>query len=85
MMHGFHVRNKNILLQILFWIGVCLFLFEAAHHNYLLFHSSVEIFSIVIAFGIFIVAWTSRKHIDNNYLLFFCIPSVIRAWGYSLE
>ncbi len=70
MMHGFHVRNKNILLQILFWIGVCLFLFEAAHHNYLLFHSSVEIFSIVIAFGIFIVAWNSRKHIDNNYLLF---------------
>jgi PAS domain S-box-containing protein len=63
-MQGLHYMNNKILLQILFWIGVCFLLFEASHHNYLLFHSSVEVFSIVIAFGIF------RKLIDNNYLLF---------------
>jgi len=39
-------------------------------NNYLLFHSLSEFFSIVIAFGIFIIAWNSRKFLDNNYLLF---------------
>jgi PAS domain S-box-containing protein len=38
--------------------------------NYLLFHNLVELFSLVIAFGIFMIAWNSRKFIDNNYLLF---------------
>ena len=38
--------------------------------NYLLFHSSVEAFSIVIAFAIFAIAWNSRRIMDNSYLLF---------------
>ena len=38
--------------------------------NYLLFHSSVEVFSIVIAFAIFAIAWNSRRMMDNGYLLF---------------
>jgi signal transduction histidine kinase/PAS domain-containing protein len=38
--------------------------------NYLLFHSSVEVFSIVIAFAIFAIAWNSRHMMDSNYLLF---------------
>ena len=39
-------------------------------YNFLLFHSLVEIFSIVVAFGIFVLAWNARKITDNNYLLF---------------
>ncbi|UCG38097.1 MAG: hypothetical protein JSV00_07795 [bacterium] len=38
--------------------------------NYLLFHAFVEGFSIVIAFGIFFIAWNSRDFLENNYLLF---------------
>jgi signal transduction histidine kinase/PAS domain-containing protein len=38
--------------------------------NYLLFHSSVEVFSIVIAFAIFAIAWNARRIMDSNYLLF---------------
>lgn len=38
--------------------------------NFLLFHSLVEMFSIVIACGIFMVAWNARRYFDNNYLLF---------------
>lgn len=37
--------------------------------NYLLFHSTVETFSIVITFAIFAIAWNSRI-MDSNYLLF---------------
>jgi len=39
-------------------------------YNFLLFHSIAELFSIVIAFAIFVVAWNSRRFLDNNYLLF---------------
>jgi signal transduction histidine kinase len=38
--------------------------------NYLLFHSSVEVFTIVITFAIFAIAWNSRRIMDSNYLLF---------------
>ncbi|MEE9509068.1 MAG: MASE3 domain-containing protein, partial [Candidatus Bathyarchaeia archaeon] len=38
--------------------------------NYLFFHSLVEIFSIVIGVGIFVVLWTARRMIKNNYLRF---------------
>ena len=39
-------------------------------YNYLLFHFIAEVFSIVIACGIFMVAWNSRRYFDNQYLLF---------------
>ena len=38
--------------------------------GYLLFHSLVEIFSIVVAFGIFTVFWNSRRFLDNGCFLF---------------
>jgi len=45
-------------------------LYISSLYSYLLFHSLAEIFSIVVACGIFIVAWNSRRFLDNNYLLF---------------
>jgi PAS domain S-box-containing protein len=51
-------------------ILVFLVLYLASLYNYLLFHSLAEIFSIVVACGIFMVAWNSRRFLDNNYLLF---------------
>ncbi len=39
-------------------------------YSYVLYHSLVELFTIVIAFGIFIIAWNSKDYLDNNYLLF---------------
>jgi PAS domain-containing protein len=39
-------------------------------YNYLLFHSLVEAFSIIVACGVFMVVWNARPFLDNNYLLF---------------
>ena len=39
-------------------------------HSYILFHSIAEIFSVIVAVGIFIIAWNSRRLIDNNYFVF---------------
>lgn len=55
----------------IFWGALALFgIYLTTFHHFLLFHSLAELFSIVIAFGIFIVAWHSRNFIDNHYLLF---------------
>src|SRR6056297_1057509 len=53
-------------------------LWVLARINYLLFHSVVEIVSIVIAFALFAISWNSRTHSRNGYVIFigiayFCI------------
>jgi hypothetical protein len=45
-------------------------LYLTSQYSYLLFHSLAEIFSVVVAFGIFMLAWNSRRFLDNNSLLF---------------
>ena len=50
--------------------GVLVGLYVSSLHNYLLFHSLVEIFSIVVAFSLFMIIWNSRRILQNNYLIF---------------
>ena len=54
-------------------------LYVLSRSNYLLFHSLVELFIIVIAFGIFALVWNSRRFLNNNYLLFMGIAFVFIA------
>ncbi len=56
----------NILVGLLVLVG----LYLTTHVNYLLFHTLVELFSIVVASGLFMIAWNSRRYIQNSYLLF---------------
>lgn len=44
--------------------------------SYLLFHTVVEITSMVISFCIFTLAWNQRKTMDNGYLLFVGLASL---------
>ncbi len=60
------INNIDIVFFVLF---LAIFL-SLTIYNYLLFHTLAEIFSIVIGFAIFIIAWNSRQFIDNNYLIF---------------
>ena len=63
-------RNARILLSSVGLLLVLAVLAVISNLNYLFFHSLVEGFSIVIAFGIFFVAFNSRAFVENNYLLF---------------
>jgi hypothetical protein len=45
-------------------------LYLSSLYNYLLFHTLAELFSIVIACGIFMTAWNARRYLNNGYLLF---------------
>lgn len=56
-------------------------LYLMKEHNYLLFHCLTEFFSIVIAGGIFMLAWTSRDVSDNDYFFligtaFLCVALI---------
>ena len=53
------------------WGGLLLLpLYLTSLYSYLLFHSLSEMFSIIIAFAIFIVAWNSRRFVDDSFFVF---------------
>ena len=59
-----HLRTGLILTAVI--AG----LYLTGLYNYLLFHSLIEVFSVVIAASIFLVAWNARNYLENAYLLF---------------
>lgn len=61
---------KKNYLSFIFGLISIIVLYFISLYSYLLYHSFAELFSIIIAFGIFIIAWNSKKFLDNNYLLF---------------
>ena len=69
-------RLVNVLLGTLVLVG----LYFSSLRNYLLFHTLAEMFSIVVACGIFIIGWNSRHYIKNNYLVFLAIAYLFIAF-----
>ena len=65
-----NIRNPRLYLAILAGVVVLSGLYLASLYNYLLVHSVAEVFSIVIAVGVFIIAWNSRRFLDNSYFIF---------------
>lgn len=45
-------------------------IYATSFYSYLLFHGLAEVFSIVIAFSLFMVAWNVRRMLQSHYLLF---------------
>jgi signal transduction histidine kinase len=57
--------------RTLFMAGTLILVFYfSTRQSYLLFHTIVELISIVVAFSVFLVTWNSRKMLDNNCLYF---------------
>ncbi len=57
---NYHLAFGTVVLALIFIISL--------NQSYLLFHTIVELLSIIVAFAVFIVTWNSRKILDNNYL-----------------
>jgi len=60
------ISQTSLPFQIVF---ASLVLYFTSIHSYILFHSLVEVSTSVVAFGIFVIAWASRKYVSNNFLL----------------
>jgi len=54
-------------------------IYLASIHGYLLFHSLAEGIAIVIACGVFMIAWNARRLLRNHYLLFIGIAYLFVA------
>lgn len=67
-MEGQFVRQRR-LAAVVASLLILVALFVVSRFNYLLFHSLAELFSVVIACSIFVVAWNSRHFLNNGYLL----------------
>ncbi|MEW6720088.1 MAG: MASE3 domain-containing protein [Thermodesulfobacteriota bacterium] len=59
-------RTISVATAILLMAGI----YATSLYNYLLFHSVAEAFSVVIASGIFMVAWNTRRFASGHFLLF---------------
>jgi signal transduction histidine kinase len=58
---------------------VLLGLLVISEDSYLLFHSLIELFSIIVAGSIFMIAWNARGYLDNDYFLFIGIAYFFTA------
>jgi PAS domain S-box-containing protein len=65
---------------LLFWGLLFAILYIISRINYPLFHTIADTFTVFIASGIFVVMWYSRRHIDNNYLLYSAIALLFFAF-----
>jgi PAS domain S-box-containing protein len=59
----------NYVKALLYALPAVAVLILIAQKKYLLFNGLAEIFSVVIAIGIFVIGWNSRAYCRNNYLL----------------
>ncbi len=76
--HGGNPRAQRGL-PALIGILVIAGLYASSLYSYLLFHSLVELFSIVTGIVIFVIAWHTRRIQDNRYLLLVGIASLATA------
>ncbi|TFG26105.1 MAG: PAS domain S-box protein [Promethearchaeota archaeon] len=63
------IKIKSDYIELIIFSLVLFFTYLTSFYNYLLFHTIAELFSIIIAGGIFVIAWNSRKNIDNSFFL----------------
>ena len=52
-------------------------LYPLSRHNYLLFHTLVEIFFVAVAFTVFSIGWNARKFVRHNALMLLSISFVV--------
>ncbi|NRW44855.1 MASE3 domain-containing protein [Clostridium beijerinckii] len=62
-------KNVKISISTIFVSTILFMLYLISLYNYLLFHTIAEIFSICIAFTVFLMTWNSAKYIKNKYLI----------------
>ncbi len=57
--------NSSIIVFTL----ILFFIYLTNFYSFLLFHTIAELFSVVIAFGIFVIGWNTRKNIESSIFL----------------
>lgn len=61
--------SQKILWRVISVVLISIGLYIASLFSYLLFHSIAEIYSVIISFCIFMIAWNARSYLENHYFL----------------
>lgn len=72
----FNVSKIEFSILTILFTGT---LYIISINNYLVFHTLAENFSVVIACGIFMFIWNSRRYIENNFFLMIGIAYIFTA------
>lgn len=65
-------EENTYSIKMVYWsviMATIIGLYLTTRVNYLLFHSIIELFSIVIAFSVFVITYNSLRYIKNPYLI----------------
>jgi PAS domain S-box-containing protein len=61
---------SNSFFSLLPGVIILSLLFIVSRYNYLIFHTLAEFFSIIIAWGLFIIVWNTKETVKNDALVF---------------
>lgn len=70
---------ERVVTTVLVLGAVVTGLYAASLYSFLLFHTVVEMATIAVLFGIFLIAWNTRHLVGSHYLLFVGTASVFVA------
>ncbi|WP_410507730.1 MASE3 domain-containing protein [Methanosarcina hadiensis] len=56
--------------EIILWLALAGLLYIISRSNYLLFHTLAELFSIYVAYVVFLIVSKSKNRLENRYLIF---------------
>jgi len=80
---------RDSLEYIILIVGLFL-TYLASLYSFLLFHSIIEVFSIVISGGVFLIGWHSRKYMNSSFFLvigvsflFISVIDLVHTLAYS--
>jgi len=62
-------KKKQEYRELIIFSLILFGIYLTSLYSYLLFHTIAELFSIIVAGGIFVICWNSRKNIDNSFFL----------------
>jgi len=71
--------RSGIVLRVIIGVAIIFSLYMISLESYLLYHDLVEMFSIIIAFGIFLIIWNSYKRIENHFFTILAIGIAFSA------
>jgi signal transduction histidine kinase len=75
-----HLLTTKRLLYVVVSVLIGVALYITSRYSYLLFHSVVEEFSILVAFGVFLLGWYSIKYTENRAFLLLGVAFLFIGW-----
>ena len=69
----------RLLLPAYLFILAALGLYASSFYSFILFHSLIEVICAIVLLTIFVLAWNTRKLLDNHYILFLGISFLSSA------